>query len=66
MPPAWPASVPIVSWPQPMAPVEMMYSMASAVGPGVCGPVASALRNSASEPFFLYQSVRMHDPFAAD
>ena len=64
MPPALPASVPIVSLPQPVMPLPIRYWIASAVGPGVCGPVSLALRNSASEPFFLYQSVRMttHSP----
>ena len=44
MPPAEPASVPIVSEPQPMMPFVSRYSIASAVGPGECGPFSSALR----------------------
>src|ERR1700740_2335101 len=63
-PPADPASVPTVSEPQPTMPLVNKYSMVSAVGPGECGPVASALRNSASVALRLYQSVRIktHDP----
>ena len=58
MPPAEPASVPTVSEPQPMMPFEIRYSIASAVGPGECGPLASALRNVSVLPLRLYQSVR--------
>src|SRR5215216_6306469 len=64
MPPALPASVPIVSLPHPMMSLLIKYWIASAVGPGVCGPVSLALRNFASEPLRLYQSVRIttHSP----
>ena len=50
--------------PQPIAPRSMMYSMQSTVGPGECGPLASALRNLSSELLRLSQSVRMttHSP----
>ena len=64
MPPACPASVPMHWLPQPTMPLPIRYSITSAVGPGVWGPVPSAFRNRASSCARLSQSDRSttHSP----